>query len=158
MQFKVAISWVPAGFLPMRRSCHRDWSTRLCSRLSEGNLFSEFLVKAPAALLVSLELDGCSFPPADVPHDNGVIGAAGEQHSLDGVPTESSHPTWENRHSGTFVTRQQQHSPINVNAKALGSSVVLLLREHTSPRREKKQTPRIKVLPFQHFSPKLNIP
>lgn len=31
-----------------------------------------------AALLVSLELDGRPFSPADVPHDDRVIGTAGE--------------------------------------------------------------------------------
>lgn len=50
-------------------------------------------IKAPAALPMSLELDGCSFSPTDVPHDDRVVGAPREQHPLDGVPTESSHPT-----------------------------------------------------------------
>lgn len=46
------------------------------SQLKAGSLFSRVLYKAPVVLLVSLELDGSSFSPADVPHDHGVIGAA----------------------------------------------------------------------------------
>lgn len=55
--------------------------------------FPRVLYKAPGVLLVSLELDGRAFSPADVPHDHGVVGAAREQHPLDGVPAERRHPT-----------------------------------------------------------------
>lgn len=36
------------------------------------------LLQLCSVLLVSLQLDGGAFASSDVPHDDGVIGAAGE--------------------------------------------------------------------------------
>lgn len=44
-------------------------------------------------LLVSLQFDGGPFATPDVPHDDGVVWAAGEQHPLDGIPAQRSHVT-----------------------------------------------------------------
>ena len=43
---------------------------------------------------MSLQFNGCSFSPSDVPHDDGVVRAAGEQHPLDRVPTQRRHITY----------------------------------------------------------------
>lgn len=41
--------------------------------------------------IVSLQFDGSAFASSDVPHDDGVVWAAGEQHPLDRVPTQRRH-------------------------------------------------------------------
>lgn len=51
------------------------------------------VAKGLDSVIVSLELDGCPSSPTDVPHDDRVVGAAGEQHPPARVPAESSHPT-----------------------------------------------------------------
>lgn len=38
--------------------------------------------------LVSLQFDGGAFAPSDVPHDDRVVRAAGEEHPLHRVPAQ----------------------------------------------------------------------
>lgn len=62
-------------------------------------------------LLVSLQFDGGAFAPSDVPHDDGVVWAAGEQHPLDWVPTQRRNVTWgkaQHRHprKGKYVGKR----------------------------------------------------
>lgn len=64
-----------------------------------------FFFPTEADLRVSLELDGCSFSPSDVPHDDRVIRTAREQHPLDWIPTQRGHPTWQDRYNWTSVTK-----------------------------------------------------
>lgn len=55
-------------------------------------------------LLVSLQFDGGSFAAPDVPHDDGVVWAAGEQHPLSWIPAKRSHVAW----SRGYVGKTQQ--------------------------------------------------
>lgn len=43
---------------------------------------------------MALQFDGGAFAPSDVPHDDGVVRAAGEQHPLNWVPTQRHNVTW----------------------------------------------------------------
>lgn len=51
-------------------------------------------------LLVSLQLDSGALTTSDVPHDYGVVWAAGEQHPLDRVPAQRRHITWRKEQHG----------------------------------------------------------
>lgn len=64
---------------------------------------------------MSLQFDGGSFAAPDVPHDDGVVRAAGEQHPLNWIPTERRHVTWSpqvwtEKHSST-ERRIHKHAP-----------------------------------------------
>lgn len=43
---------------------------------------------------MSLQFDGGAFAPSDVPHDDRVVRAAGEEHPLHRVPAQRRDVTW----------------------------------------------------------------
>lgn len=55
-------------------------------------------------VLMSLQLDGCSFSSSNIPHYNGMVRTAWEQNSLYWVPTESSDTTWNRRFIEQLIT------------------------------------------------------
>lgn len=52
---------------------------------------------------MSLQFNGGAFPPSDVPHDDGVVRATGEQHPLNRVPTQRRHVTCVSLEGGNQV-------------------------------------------------------
>lgn len=59
-------------------------------------------------LLVPLQFDGGPFAAPDVPHDDGVVRAAGEQNPLNWIPAERRHVTWSSthQHMGGFINTE----------------------------------------------------
>lgn len=68
-------------------------------------------------LLVSLQFDGRPFAAPDVPHDDGMVRAAGEQDPLNWIPAQRGHVTWSeappartdrtHQHKGRFINASQ---------------------------------------------------